>query len=72
MLRGDFGGFGIGNASDLALNGSVFFNWQINEPFSLHVGYRALYMKYNEGENEWNATQHGPWVGLGLVFRGLA
>ena len=24
-LRGDIGGFGIGNASDLALNGNVFY-----------------------------------------------
>jgi len=67
-LRGDIGGFGIGNASDLALNGSAFFNWQITQPISMQFGYRALYMKYNEGENEWNATQHGPWVGLGFSF----
>jgi hypothetical protein len=67
-LRGDIGGFGIGNASDLALNGNVFVNWQINPLLSLQGGYRALYMKYNEGENEWNATQHGPWLGLGFSF----
>ena len=67
-LRGDIGGFGIGNASDLALNGSAFFNWQITQPLSMQFGYRALYMKYNEGENEWNATQHGPWLGLGFGF----
>ncbi|MBI5582271.1 MAG: hypothetical protein HY892_00455 [Deltaproteobacteria bacterium] len=67
-LRGDIGGFGIGNASDLALNGNASINWQINEVFSLHGGYRALYMKYNEGENEWNATQHGPWAGIGFSF----
>ncbi len=67
-LRGDIGGFGIGNASDLALNGSAFFNWQITQPLSMQFGYRALYMKYNEGENEWNATQHGPWLGLGFSF----
>jgi hypothetical protein len=67
-LRGDLGGFGIGNASDLAANGNVFINWQINELLSLQGGYRALYMKYNEGENEWNATQHGPWLGIGFTF----
>jgi len=67
-LRGDVGGFGIGNASDLALNGSVSINWQINDLFSLHAGYRAYYLKYNEDENEWNATQHGPWLGIGLTF----
>jgi hypothetical protein len=67
-LRGDLGGFGIGNASDLAANGNVSINWQLNELFSLHGGYRALYMKYNSGDNEWNATQHGPWFGLGFSF----
>jgi hypothetical protein len=67
-LRGDIGGFGIGNASDLALNGNAFVNWQINELISLQGGYRALYMKYNEGDNEYNATQHGPWLGIGFSF----
>ena len=67
-LRGDLGGFGIGNASDLAANGNAYINWQINELLSLQGGYRALYMKYNEGENEWNATQHGPWLGIGFSF----
>ncbi len=67
-LRGDLGGFGIGNASDLAANGVVSINWQLNELFSLHGGYRALYMKYNSGDNEWNGTQHGPWLGIGFSF----
>ena len=67
-LRGDIGGFGIGNASDLALNGNAFVNWQINEVLSLQGGYRALYMKYNSGESEWNGTQHGPWMGIGFSF----
>jgi hypothetical protein len=67
-LRGDLGGFGIGNASDLAANGIVSINWQINELFSLHGGYRALYMKYNSGDNEYNATQHGPFAAVGFTF----
>jgi hypothetical protein len=67
-LRGDIGGFGIGNASDIALNGNVFVNWQITPFVSTQLGFRALYMKYNEGENEWNATQWGPWLGVGLNF----
>jgi len=67
-LRGDLGGFGIGNASDLAANGVVSINWQINELLSLSGGYRALYMKYNSGDNEWNATQHGPWFAVGFSF----
>ena len=41
-LRGDIGGFGIGNASDIALNGIASINWQINEVFSLHAGLPRL------------------------------
>jgi hypothetical protein len=67
-LRGDIGGFGIGNSSDLALNGSISINWQINHLISLHAGYRAYYLKYTLGEVEWNATQYGPWLGLGFTF----
>ena len=67
-LRGDIGGFGIGNASDMALNGNIFVNWQITSLVSTQLGFRAFYMKYNEGENEWNATQWGPWLGVGFSF----
>jgi hypothetical protein len=67
-LRGDIGGFGLGNASDLALNGLASVNYQVNDLFSMHAGYRAYYLKYNEGQNEWNATQHGPWFGIGFSF----
>jgi hypothetical protein len=67
-LRGDIGGFGIGNASDLALNGNVSINWQINDLLSLHGGYRAYYLKYNEADHQWEGTMHGPWIGLGFSF----
>jgi hypothetical protein len=67
-LRGDIGGFGVGNSSDLALNGSATINWQITPLVSAHLGYRAYYLKYNQGDNEWNATQHGPWLGVGFSF----
>jgi hypothetical protein len=67
-LRGDVGGFGIGNAADLALNGNLSINWQITDLVSLHGGYRAYYLKYNSGDNEYNATQHGPWLGVGFTF----
>jgi hypothetical protein len=67
-LRGDIGGFGIGNCSDLALNGNVSINWQITDLVSLHGGYRAYYLKYNEADHQWEGTMHGPWLGLGFSF----
>jgi hypothetical protein len=67
-LRGDIGGFGIGNCSDLALNGNVSINWQITDLVSLHGGYRAYYLKYNESDHQWEGTLHGPWLGVGFSF----
>jgi hypothetical protein len=67
-LRADIGGFGIGNAADLVLNASGFVYWQINRLVSLSAGYRAYYLKYNDDDFEWNATTHGPWIGVGFIF----
>jgi len=67
-LRGDIGGFGIGDCSDLALNGNVSINWQITDLVSLHGGYRAYYLKNNQPDFQWEGTMHGPWIGLGFSF----
>jgi hypothetical protein len=67
-FRGDIGGFGIGDCSDLALNGNVSINWQITDLVSLHGGYRAYYLKYNQADHQWEGTMHGPWIGLGFSF----
>jgi hypothetical protein len=67
-LRGDIGGFGIGDCSDLALNGNASINWQINDLVSLHGGYRAYYLKKNQADFQWEGTMHGPWLGVGFSF----
>jgi hypothetical protein len=67
-LRGDVGGFGIGNATDLSVNGVLSVNWQINELVSIHAGYRVLYMRYDNNDDKWDTTQHGPFIALGFSF----
>jgi hypothetical protein len=69
-IRGDIGGFGISTTSStLALNGIASINWQITPLVSLSAGYRAYYMKYDKDDlNKYDATSHGPWLGVGFSF----
>jgi hypothetical protein len=67
-LRGDVGGFGIGNATDLSVNGLLSVNWQINDLFSAHLGYKVLYMRYDNNDDKWDTTEHGPFIGVGFSF----
>jgi len=67
-LRADIGGFGIGNATDLSAQGVASVNWQINDLFSLHAGYKALYMRYDNNNDKWDTTEHGPFFAVGFSF----
>jgi hypothetical protein len=71
-LRGDVGGFGIGNSSDLALQGVLLFKWNYRPAWDLVVGYRALYQDYKTGkrglEFAYDATSHGPLLGVEYSF----
>jgi hypothetical protein len=68
-FRADIGGFGIGlESSDVALNGDLSINWQITPLVSLSAGYRASYLKYTNDNINYDATTHGPWIGVGFSF----
>lgn len=70
----DVGGFGVG--TDLSAQGQAYLGYRthiFNQPALLRLGYRALYQDYEGGDIlgqkfKWNVTQHGPLVGLSLVF----
>jgi hypothetical protein len=71
-LRGDVGGFGIGNSSNLSAQGSLIFHWTFRPRWNLVAGYRALYQDYETGrgpiEFAYRATTHGPLLGVGYRF----
>lgn len=48
-LRTDFGGFDIGSASDFSWLGQVLFLYSITERIDAVIGYRALYIDYDDG-----------------------
>ena len=71
-LRGDIGGFGISGSSDLALHGTLLFDWNFSPNWDLVAGYRALYQDYKSGSGAnkfaYDATTHGPLLGLAYRF----
>lgn len=48
-VRGDFGGFGIGTASDFTWNIEAVTEWQCSDCLQLHLGYRVLDIDQQQG-----------------------
>ena len=60
------GGFGAG--SELSASGTFFANWRFHRRLSVDLGYRLLYLKFQDGADLKESTFHGPVFGLGIHF----
>jgi hypothetical protein len=71
-LRGDIGGFGVGNSSDFAWNILAAIGYDINQNMTLWAGYRHLDVDYDDGSGSdlfvLDAEISGPIVGLAIRF----
>ncbi|MFC1823039.1 hypothetical protein ACFL9T_10060 [Thermodesulfobacteriota bacterium] len=71
-LRGDIGGFGIGDASDFTWNASALISWQPWKHVGLIGGYRVLSVDYKTGSRldrfEYDVLMHGPIFGFNIVW----
>ena len=72
VLRGDAGGFGVGSDLTSVLGVSAFYDFKSS--LMLEVGYRALWVDYEDGNRRtpgyfaYNTVTHGPLVGLVFEF----
>lgn len=66
-LRGDVGGFGLGEASDFSWHAIGLLGWRFNDRVAAWGGYKALNIQ-REGNTDLDVTMHGPIVGLSLTF----
>ena len=74
MLRGDFGGFGVG--SQFCWNTLAACSFMVaaqgGVTYSGILGYRALDVDYEQGSGrtkyEYDVLQHGPVSGLTIAF----
>ena len=71
----DVGGFGVG--SKLSINAQSYLGYRtmvFERPVILRAGYRVLYQNYEGGDFtgvnrfRWNVSQHGPVMGLSMLF----
>jgi hypothetical protein len=72
-LRGDVGGLGAGSQLTWGALAAVGLDFPVGDAdLSLMLGYKALYIDYEEGgganEFKWDATIAGPFVGLKIAF----
>jgi len=72
VVRGDFGGFGIGEGSNLTWNFLAGVDYKLKENMSLKAGYRIFDLDYDSGSgsNEFglDAQFRGPIFGLTMHF----
>ena len=72
QFRGDFGGFGIGNASQFTWNIETTLEYQMTQHISLVAGYRWLDIDRNSSSQDqrfgWNIMLSGPMVGVEIDF----
>jgi len=72
MLRTDFAGFGIASSSDLTWIGGGILGYSIKNWLELVVGYRALYLDYENGSGDnrfaMDVWVHNPLIGLNFRF----
>lgn len=70
-VRGDIGGFGIGEASDLTWNLVAGFDYRLSETSSFKVGYRILDIDYSKGSGTSEFGMDGQFRGpiLGMEIR---
>ena len=71
-MRADWGGFGIGSASNLTWNFLAGLDWQFKKNMSLKLGYKIYYMDYDRGSGPDNigfeGKIKGPMIGLTILF----
>jgi hypothetical protein len=70
--RGDLGGFGVGNASDLVSNLLLRFTYESSEHWHFDTGWRWLDYNYETGAGTsrfaYDVTMSGPYFGATYAF----
>ncbi|PVB60519.1 hypothetical protein DCO57_16845 [Labrenzia sp. 011] len=66
LAQGDIGGFGVG--ADTTWQALATANYNINDRFSVSLGYKALYVDYDNDGHVFQSTLSGPVAGVTFRF----
>ena len=71
-VRGDVGGFSIGSSSKFTWSAVGTFGYQVCEGGTLHAGYKALDIDYEDGSGDervkLDLQYKGPLIGMSFAF----
>ena len=66
--RGDISGFGIGDGTDVTLDGLVGVGYEFAQHWAVELGYKYYYIDYMDGSGAdafgQDGSLHGPWFGI--------
>jgi hypothetical protein len=64
LLRGDYGGFGVGSAADKNYNVVVATEWAFDEQWSTIIGWKYNYLDYSRGSGDDKFGFDGSFAGV--------
>jgi len=67
-IRGDVGGFGIGNAADLVWGATALLGYRLSDRATLGFGYRYYDIDYSKGRLDADVQLYGPMIGVAYRF----
>lgn len=67
-LKGDVGGFGVGNGIELTWGVTGQVNYQIKHDITLYVGYRFHAVEFSSGSLDADLAYYGPVIGMAYHF----
>lgn len=67
-LKGDIGGFGVGDGADLVWGATALLGYRLNERATLGFGYRYYAISIDHGVIDADVQYHGPIVGIAYEF----
>jgi len=67
-VKGDVGGFGVGEAADLAWGGTAVLGYHLTESATVAFGYRYYDIDFTNRDLDLDLQFHGPIVGVAFRF----
>ena len=67
-LRADIGGLNTGSSSNFTYNLQALLGYDVTQSVTMFGGYRVLYVDFGDSQAGFDLTQHGPVLGVNMIF----
>jgi hypothetical protein len=67
-MRADIGGLNTGSSSNFTYNVQALLGYDVTQSVTMFGGYRVLYLDFGDSQAGFDLTQHGPVLGVNIIF----